>query len=76
MSVLVDKTKQNIRTLRGADVFLYGGPEKSALQIGAAPLDRDQDGSSLKGMFLWIVNTEKKILAEVLTNFKKRVCLY
>lgn len=41
-------------------MFFYGGPEKSALQIGAAPLDRDQDGSNLKGIFLWIVNTEKK----------------
>lgn len=29
--------------------FLYGGPEKSALRIGAAPLDRDQDGSNLIG---------------------------
>lgn len=76
MSVLVDKTKQNIRTLRGADVFLYGGPEKSALRIGAAPLDRDQDGSNLKGMFFMDSKHGKKFLAEVLTNFKKRVCLY
>lgn len=76
MSVLVDKTKQNIRTLRGADVFLYGGPEKSALQIGAAPLDRDQDGSNLKGMFFMDSKHGEKNLAEVLTNFKKRVCLY
>lgn len=76
MSVLVDKTKQNIRTLRGADVFLYGGPEKSALRIGAAPLDRDQDDSNLKGMFFMDSKHGEKILAEVLTNFKKRVCLY
>lgn len=56
--------------------FLYGGPEKSALQIGAAPLDRDQDGSSLKGIFFMDSKHGEKILAEVLTNFKKRVCLY
>lgn len=57
-------------------MFFYGGPEKSALQIGAAPLDRDQDGSSLKGMFFMDSKHGKKFLAEVLTNFKKRVCLY
>ncbi len=56
--------------------FLYGGPEKSALQIGAAPLDRDQDGSSLKGIFFMDSKHGEKILAGVLTNFKKRVCLY
>ena len=57
-------------------MFFYGGPEKSALRIGAAPLDRDQDGSSLKGMFFMDSKHGEKILAEALTNFKKRVCLY
>lgn len=57
-------------------MFFYGGPEKSALRIGAAPLDRDQDGSSLKGMFFMDSKHGKKFLAGVLTNFKKRVCLY
>lgn len=55
--------------------FLYGGPEKSALRIGAAPLDRDQDGSSLKGIFFIDSKHGEKNFGRGIDKFQKTCML-
>lgn len=56
-------------------MFFYGGPEKSALRIGAAPLDRDQDGSNLKGMFFMDSKHGEKIFGRGIDKFQKTCML-
>ena len=52
---------------------MYGRPEKSALRIGAAPLDRDQDGSSLKGMFFMDSKHGEKIFGRGIRSVYKEL---
>ena len=55
--------------------FCMAGRRGSALQIGAAPLDRDQDGSSLKGMFFMNSKHGEKIFGRGIDKFQKTCML-